>query len=172
MFHVERILKSIVYKGITTLLLLFLLLFSCGGLQQRVPISDYVIVPNGKEVVGNKNLSAFVFENNLKKLPIEQFVSQKFNTNNCSQTEFWITIDMSKYKIMIYDKADYDKYFMSYNFAVMNFEPENAKSIDQRIFIAISMINSNNEDCLNDHSLYQNIAVNYLQHLKEEFYNQ
>ena len=61
---------------------------------------------------------------------------------------------------------------MSYNFAVMNFEPGNAKSNDQRTFIAISMINSNNEDCLNDHSLYQNIAVNYLQHLKEEFYNQ
>ena len=73
---------------------------------------------------------------------------------------------------MIYDKADYEKYFMSYNFAVMNFESEKAKSIDHRSFIAISMINSNNEDCLNDNSLYQNIAVNYLQHLKEEFYNQ
>lgn len=172
MFHVERIVKSIIFKGLTNFLLPFFLLLSCVGLQQRVPISDYVIVPNGKEVLGNKNLSAFIFENNLKKLPIEQFLSAKFNTNSYSQNEFWITIDKNKYKMMIYDKADYEKYFMSYNFAVMNFEPENAKSNDQRTFIAISMINSNNEDCLNDNSLYQNIAVNYLKQLKEEFYNQ
>lgn len=153
-------------------LLLFLVFISCGGLQQRVSIADYILVSNGKEVIGNKNLNAFIFENNLMKLPIEQFLAAKFNTNNYTQNDFWITIDKDKYKIMIYDKADYEKYFIIYNFAVVNVEPQNIKSIDQRAFIAISMINSNNEDCLDDNSLYQNIAVNYLKKLKDEFYNQ
>lgn len=172
MFHVERTLAKPIFKGIIVSLFLFIFLNSCIGARQTVQITDYVLVPNGKEIVGNKNLTALIFENNLKKLPIEQFLSAKFKTNNYQQNEFWITIDKEKYKIIIYDKPDYEKYFINSNFAVINLEPDNAKSNDQRKFIAISMINSSNEDCLNDNSLYQNIAVNYLQHLKEEFYNQ
>ena len=172
MFHVERTLAKPIFKGITVSLFLFVFLNGCVGARQTVQITDYVLVPNGKEIIGNKSITAFIFENNLKKLPIEQFLSSKFKTDNYQQNEFWITIDKEKYKIMIYDKSDYEKYFINSNFAVINEEPENAKSIDQRKFIAISMINSSNEDCLADSSLYQNIAVNYLKNLKDEFYNQ
>lgn len=172
MFHVERIPKSLNYKGIIAVLFLFVLLNSCGGSRQTIQIPDYILMPNGKEIIENKSLTAFIFENNLKKLTIEQFLSKKFKTDNYTENEFWITIDKEKFKIIIYDKPDFEKYFSNANFAVINEEPENAKSNDQRKFIAISMINSRNEDCLKDESLYQNIAVSYLKKLKDEFYNQ
>lgn len=172
MFHVERNTLSLNYKGIIGILFLFFVLNSCGGVRQSTQISDYILMPDGKDVIENKSLTAFIFENNLKKIPIEQYLSLKFNSNNYLENEFWITIDKSKYKIIIYDKAEFDKYFSYANFAVINQEPENAKSNDQRKFIAISMINASNEDCLNDNSLFQNIAVSYLKKLKDEFYNQ
>ncbi|PWA06930.1 hypothetical protein DB895_02820 [Flavobacterium psychrotolerans] len=154
------------------LFFVFIVLNSCVGIRPSVQITDYVLVPNGKEIIGNNNLTAFIFENNVKKLPIEQFLSARFKTDNYLQNEFWITIDKERYKIIIYDKADFEKYFINSNFAVVNQEPENARSNDQRKFIAISMINSSNEDCLKDGSLFQNIAVTYLKSLKDEFYNQ
>lgn len=172
MFHVERTLASHKYKGIIVILFLFVFLNSCVGTRPSIQITDYVLVPNGKEIIGNNNLTAFIFENNVKKLPMEQFLCAKFKTDNYIQNEFWITIDKEKYKIIIYDKADFEKYFINSNFAVVNQEPDNARSYDQRKFIAISMINSNNEDCLADNSLFQNIAVTYLKNLKDEFYNQ
>ena len=55
----------------------------------------------------------------------------------------------------------------------MNLEPEGTSTYgDQRKFIAISMINDRNEDCLAENSLFKNMAVNYLKKLKEEYYNQ
>lgn len=172
MFHVERTLASHKYKGIIVILFLFVFLNSCVGTRPSIQITDYFLVPKGKEIIGNNNLTAFIFENNVKKLPMEQFLSAKFKTDNYIQNEFWITIDKEKYKIIIYDKADFEKYFISSNFSVINQEPDNARSNDQRKFIAISMINSSNEDCLADSSLFQNIAVTYLKNLKDEFYNQ
>lgn len=172
MFHVERTLVSLKNKGIVVILFLFLIFSSCIAARQTIQIPDYILVPNGKEVIGNQNLTAFIFENNLKKMPIEQYLSAKFKTDNYLEKEFWITIDRDKYKIIIYDYAEFEKYFESANYSVKNEEPENAKSEEKRKFIAISMINSRNEDCLSDKSLFQNIAVKYLKNLKDEYYNQ
>ncbi|WP_133242634.1 hypothetical protein [Flavobacterium psychrotolerans] len=168
----KQILLALVMIRKVILFFVFIVLNSCVGIRPSVQITDYVLVPNGKEIIGNNNLTAFIFENNVKKLPIEQFLSARFKTDNYLQNEFWITIDKERYKIIIYDKADFEKYFINSNFAVVNQEPENARSNDQRKFIAISMINSSNEDCLKDGSLFQNIAVTYLKSLKDEFYNQ
>ena len=55
---------------------------------------------------------------------------------------------------------------------MINQLPDNAKVGDSRKFIAISMINSFNEDCLAEGSLFQNIATKYLKTLKDEYYNQ
>jgi len=162
MFHVERTLVKPINKGIITILFLCLLFCSCSISRQTVQINDYVLLSNGKEIIGNTNLTAFVFENNLRKLQIEQFLSEKYKTDNYLQNEFWITINGEKFKIIIYDKAEFEKYFINYNFSVTSEEPDNAKLADLRKFIAISMINSNNEDCLKDGSLYQNIAISYL----------
>jgi len=172
MFHVERTLSALSIKGITVLMLLFFICIGCGGIKQNIQITDYILVPNGKEIMGNDGLTAFVFENNRKKLPIEQFLSEKFQTDNYSENEFWVTIDKEKYKLLVYDHAEFEKYFNSSNYAVINLEPENSRTEDIREFIAISMVNSYNEDCLADTSLFQNIAVKYLKNLKDEYYNQ
>lgn len=172
MFHVERTVVSLKDKGIIIVLSLFFLLSSCVGAKQTIQVPDYILVPNGKEVIGNKALTAFIFENNQTKLPIEQYLSNKFKTDNYSEKEFWVTIEKDKYKIIIYDNSEFEKYFNSANYAAMNVETDAAKKGDLRKFIAISMINSYNEDCLSDKSLFQHIATNYLRNLKNEFYNQ
>ncbi|WP_309642501.1 hypothetical protein [Flavobacterium sp.] len=141
--------------------------------KPTIQIPDYILVPNGKEVIGNKEgLTAFIFENNTKNLPIEKFLSMKFKSDNYFATEYWVVIDKIKYKMIVYDNSDFEKYFNSANYSVINLEPQNDQSDQQRKFIAISMINSNNEDCLKDDSLFQNITVNYLKKLKDEYYNQ
>jgi hypothetical protein len=164
--------QSLTRKGLTVLLMLFFMTSSCVSSRQTIQIPDYLLVTNGKELVGTKELTAFVFENNLTALPIEQFLSAKFKSDNYSQKEYWITIEKDKYKIIIYDYAEFEKYFISSNYSVINALPENAKNGDQRKFIAISMIDAYNDDCLADNSIFQNIAVKYLKQLKDEFYNQ
>lgn len=173
MFHVKRHIKTVVNKGILALLLLFLLLTSCGSRKATIQIPDYILVPNGKEILGNSvGLTAFIFENNTKNLSIEKFLSMKFKSENYFATEYWVVIEKTKYKMIVYDHADFEKYFNSSNYSVINLEPQNDQSDQQRKFIAISMINANNEDCLADGSLFQNLTVNYLKKLKDEYYNQ
>jgi len=153
------------------IVIMLLMLQSCAGAKQSIQVPDYVLVPNGLENVGGNNLTAFIFENNMKNLPIEQFLSQKYKTNNYYEKEIWVVIDTQKYKIIVYDYNEFEKYFVSTNYAPINVEPENAKSGDQRKFIAISMISAFNEDCLADGSLLQNIAIKYLKNLKDEYIN-
>lgn len=172
MFHVERQSKTITIKRKTNIIWVAFLFFSCISTKPTIQIPDYILVSNGKEIIGNTGLTAFIFENNTKKPPIEKFLSFKFKSENYYNPEYWITIDKSKYKIIVYDYAEFEKYFNSSNYSVMNLEPEGTTYGDQRKFIAISMINANNEDCLAEDSLYKNIAVNYLKKLKEEYYNQ
>jgi hypothetical protein len=169
---VEREMPGPRNKGITAMLFLFFLLSSCVGARQSVQIPDYILVSNGMEIIGNKGLTAFIFENNLTKVPIEQYLSAKFKTDNYASKEFWVTIEKDRYKIIIYDYSEFEKYFNSANYSVIHEEPEIAKKGDQRKFIAISMINSYNEDCLAEGSLFQNIATKYLKNLKDEYYNQ
>ena len=165
MFHVKPFNRTIVFAGIAAVLLLT----SC-GVRQRIQIPDYILVPNGKENSGGKVLTAFVFENNLKNLPFEQYLSIRFKTDNYLQNEIWISIATDKYKLIIYDNDEFEKYIGSGNYAVVNEEPTNAKQGNERKFIAISMINANNEDCLADGSLFQNIAVKFLKEMKDEYY--
>jgi hypothetical protein len=173
MFHVKRHIKTIVNKGISVLLLLFFLLTSCSSRKATIQIPDYILVPNGKEILGSSvGLTAFMFENNTKNLSIEKFLSMKFKSENYFSTEYWVVIEKAKYKMIVYDNADFEKYFNSSNYSVINLEPQNDQSDQQRKFIAISIINANNEDCLADGSLFQNLTVNYLKKLKDEYYNQ
>jgi len=169
MFHVKLNRRVPTIKGMTAMLFLFFTLNSCVSAKQSIQIPDYILVPNGKENIGGNNLTAFIFENNMKNQPIEQYLSYKFDTNNYLQKEIWTTIEGQKYKLIIYDYSEFEKYFVSTNYSQMVVEPENAKSGDQRKFIAISMISSYNEDCLADGSLLQNMAVNYLRDLKNEY---
>ncbi|MFN9114989.1 MAG: hypothetical protein ACK5XN_33425 [Bacteroidota bacterium] len=153
-------------------LILLLLLASCDVSRQRIQITDYILVPNGKEILGNTSLNAFVFENNTKNLAIEKFLSMKFKGENFYSTEYWITIENNKYKLLLYTNDEFEKYINSSNYAVVNLEPENSQLGQQRKFIAFSVINDKNEDCLGEKSLFQQIVVRYLKKLKDEYYNQ
>lgn len=172
MFHVERYIRNHENKGKYSILLLLFVLISCYSSRQTIQISDYILVPNGKEILGHESINAFLFENNTKNLTIEKFLSIKFKTENYYTNEYWITIDKNKFKLILYDNAEFEKYFNSSNYAVINLEPKNDQIDEQRKFIAFSVINLNNEDCLANESLYQNTVVNYLKKLKDEYYNQ
>ena len=93
----------------------------------------------------------------------------KYKLNNLLSREFWITIDGSKFKLIIYENSEFDKYFGYSNFAAVN--QENLANIvgGQSKFIAISVINEFNEDCLSDKSMLQNVVTVYLKNLKDEY---
>lgn len=169
MFHVERILLKLMYKGKLSVFLLFFIVLSCGIAKQKYVIDDYTIVPNAKEIIGNKGLHAFVFENNKKILPFQQFIVNKYKLNSYQEKEFWITIDAEKYKLIVYDNDEVMKYINTNDFMLANQDPDVVNIGSKADFIAISMINSRNEDCLEEGSLYENIAIKYLKQLKEEF---
>ena len=165
----ERISQSRAVKGIFAIILVPFLWQSCVGAKAGYQITDYYIAPNGKEILGTKPLNAFIFENNLTNLPFEQFLAAKYNLNNLLSREFWITIDGSKYKLIIYENSEFDKYFGFSNFAAV--DQENIANIvgGQPKFIAISMVNEFNEDCLSDKSMLQNVSTIYLKNLKDEY---
>lgn len=172
LFHVELSLSTSINKGKILIFLFLFSIYSCGTIKPNYQITDYVLVPNGKEIIESKALNAFIFENNKRQIPIEQYISTKLNLDSYNQNEFWVTINNQKFKLIVYDYTEFEKYFNSSNYAVKNLEPANVEIQDKRDFIAISMINAYNEDCLADGSLYQNIALQYLKKLKDEYYNQ
>lgn len=169
MFHVERMTQNRIIKGIVSILLIIFILQSCVGAKAGYQIDDYYIAENGKEILGTKPLNAFIFENNVTNLPFEQFLAIKYKLNNFLSREFWITIDGSKYKMIVYENSEFDKFFGFSNFAAKN--QENIANIvgGQPKFIAISMINEFNEDCLSNKSILQNRITTYLKDLKDEY---
>lgn len=169
MFHVERTLLKLMYKGKLSILFLFFVVLSCGIAKQKFVIDDYTIVPNAKEILGNKGLSAFVFENNKKLLPFQQFLTNKFKLDSYQEREFWVTIESEKYKIILYDNDELIKYINTSDFTLGNQNPDVVNVGSTADFIALSMVSSRNEDCLVEGSLYENIAVKYLKQLKDEF---
>lgn len=171
MFHVERNLSGAVNKRKVLSLFILFVFTCCISSRQTVQISDYILVPNGKKITGTNSLVAFVFENNQKKIPIEQYLSLKYNTDNFQENQIWVVIANDKFKIIIYDYSEFEKYFQSANYSVINQEPESNKTGDARKFIAISMVNAANEDCLANNSLFQNSALKYLKKLKDDYRN-
>lgn len=169
MFHVERTGRGLITTGKIAIIFLIFILSGCRGTVQRTTIPDYLVLPNGKEILGNKGLHAFIFENVQGKLTFTNFIMNKFKLNNYKETDFWITIDGEKYKLLIYDNSELEKYFVVSDFIITNLKPETLDE-DAPKFIAISMISSTNDDCLDPKSIYYNIATNYLKNLKEEYY--
>ena len=169
MFHVKRFNQNRIIKGFMSIFLIIFIFQSCVGARIGYQIDDYYISENGKEILGTKPLNAFIFENNVTNLPFEQFLALKFKLNNLLSREFWITIDGSKYKLIIYENSEFDKYFGYSNFAAVN--QENLANIvgGQSKFIAISVVNEFNEDCLSDKSMLHNVVTVYLKNLKDEY---
>ncbi|MFT3794493.1 hypothetical protein [Flavobacterium sp.] len=157
----------------TALLFLFFVLQSCVGARPTVQIPDYIVVADGQPNIGGKNLHAFIFENNVKApYQIEQFLAKKYNTANYFERELWVTMHKDKYKLIVYDNSDFEKYFNSANYSPINEETKSDQYSNTRKFIAISVINAYNEDCLEERSLLRNITVKYLEDLKNEYISQ
>ncbi|MFZ4435282.1 MAG: hypothetical protein ACOYOR_02105 [Flavobacterium psychrophilum] len=170
MFHVERNKKRLINTAFA--LILWACSMACSGSRNTVQIQDYLLVGNGIELQSHVPLTAFVFENNQKNPPIEKFLSLKFKLSNYFDKQFWVTLNNAKFKLVVYDAAEFEKFIGSGNYAQINQEPENAKYGNQPKFIAFSMVSSTNEDCLSDQSLYQHLALTYLKNLKDDYCNQ
>ncbi len=169
MFHVERN-KSICFLVKNArYALIFLFLVSCGVSKLRTEIPDYLIVPNGKEVLASKSLYAFVFENNQTKIPFQQYLAAKYNDNNYEQREMVVIIEKEKYRLIFYDIDEFEKYFGFNNFIALNQEIVSNRIGNQPKFIAVSLISASNEDCLQETSLYFNNATRFLKNLKDEY---
>ncbi len=168
MFHVEPKMKTLAIRGLIAFSSLILII-SCAT-RNKMVINEYVVLPEGKRVVGNTSpLNAFIFETLQKPISFQVFLTEKYKTDNLKDPEFWVVIDGSRYKVLVYDNADLEKYFHVSDFIQTNFDTD-AENSARPNFIAVSMINDHNEDCLTENSLYYNVAVNYLKTLKQEYY--
>jgi hypothetical protein len=171
MFHVKPYKRTLAVKGFFLFFVLNIILAGCSTPRQLIDVSDHVLRPNGKPILGHDGLTAFIFENNPRKRPFQQFVADKYNVGNYVDVEYWTTIERKRFKVMVYENVDLEKYFETSNFIASNVEPD-ANVVGSKVrFIAISVINEFNEDCLADGSLYQNMIINYLRNLKKEYYN-
>lgn len=171
MFHVKPSVKTLTVKGFLLFLMLIFVPVGCATQRGSIPIDDYVLIPGGKEVLGKKEgLNAFVFENDQTKMPFSQFIGFKYNLPTYTEVEYWVTVDGHKLKVMIYENEELNKYFDMSVFMVRNVETEMNVRGTKANFIAVSVINDANEDCLADSSLYQSLVIKYLKDLKNEYY--
>lgn len=169
MFHVELLNKTLNLKGFF-LFLVFLFSVSCSTPRYAVDVSDYILVENGMKILGKeKGLTAFIFQNNPEKITFNQFLTQKYNLGTYINIEYWTVIDGMRFKIILYDNADLNKYFDTTDYIASNVVADDAVVGSKVKFLAISVINEVNEDCLADGSLFQNIVVKYLKDLKDEY---
>ncbi|WP_208103187.1 hypothetical protein [Flavobacterium ichthyis] len=150
---------------------IFFLCTSCSIGKIGYQIDDYYIAENGKEILGTKPLNAFIFENNLRNVPFQQFVAVKYNLNNFLANEIWITINETRFKLIIYEHNEFEKYFGYNNFAAINKETIANVVGNQSVFLAVSLVSDQNEDALNPNSLYYQISTQYLKNLKDEYLN-
>lgn len=171
MFHVKPFAKTLANKGFFIFLLFNFMLVSCSTRRQAVDVSDYILMKNGKPVLGNDGLTAFIFENNPRKMPFQQFLAEKYMLGTYVDVEYWVTLEGKRFKVMLYENAELEKYFDTTDFVASNVEPDSNIVGSKAKFLALSIINEYNEDCLADGSLYQNMMINYLRNLKKEYYS-
>ncbi|RYJ43952.1 hypothetical protein [Flavobacterium beibuense] len=171
MFHVERYNKTLFYKGFF-LFLLSTVILSCSAPRYAVDVSDYVLLEDGKHVMGTeKGLTAFLFQNQPTKITFNQFLVEKYDLGKFTEIEYWTTVEGTKFKMMLYTQDELNKYFDTTDFIASNRVPENAVVGSQVKFLAISVINEFNEDCLADDSLFKNTVIKYLKDLKDQYNN-
>ena len=171
MFHVEHKIKTLFRRGFF-LFCIVTFAVSCITPRHTVEINDYILLNNGKEILGKeKGLTAFMFENNQRKIPFQQFVADKYDVGSYHDISYWVTIDGNRYKVFVYENSDVEKYFDISEFMVSNVETEANIIGSKAKFIALSMVTASNEDCLAENSLFRNIAIQYLKQLKDEYLN-
>ena len=158
-------------RRLVVVLFLIIVLNSCGIHKPQYTIDDYVLVPNAKPILGNAGLTAFVFENNKKILPFQQFLVNHYKLQTFNQREIPFTINEEQFVLHIYNNDEITKYLNITDFVMKEQIPDMSKMGNQSDFIVISVVNDKNEDCLKDNSLYQNIVIKYLKNLKQEYFS-
>lgn len=171
MFHVKRFAKTLVRRGFFVFLAV-MLFTACIAPKHTIEINDYILMENGKEVLGREQgLTAFIFENDQRKMPFRQFVVEKYSLGYTQDIRFNVDIDGIRYTVLLYTNDELEKYFDTTQFMSKNFETEVNRVGSTANFIALSVISESNEDCLAEDSLHRNVVIGYLKRLKDEYYN-
>jgi hypothetical protein len=172
LFHVEPILKTLFNRGFLVFITVAFLATSCITQRHTVEIQNYILLQKGKVVLGHpEGLTAFMFENSPRKIPFSQFVADKYQLPKYNDIEYTVDVDGNRFKVYVYENAEIEKYFDTSEFMVTKQENEaNIKGSTAK-FIALSMTDANNQDCLAENSLFKNIATKYLVQLKDEYNN-
>jgi hypothetical protein len=171
MFHVKRFQKILISIAFA---MIFACAFfaSCIAPRHTVEINEYILIPNGKQVLGHdKGLTAYIFENNQRKIPFNQYVGDKYRSGSYSDIEYSVTLQGTRFKVYIYENAEVEKYFDIGQFMVSNVEADTNIMGSKARFIAVSVIDDYNNDALSEQSLYRNIVINYLRNLVKEYNN-
>ena len=163
-------LLKLVNRRVVVFLCLLMFTLSCGINKPQYIIDDYALVPNAKPIIGNTGLTAFVFENNKKILPFQQFLVNHYKLQTYNQREIPFVINEARFILHVYDWDETEKYINTSDFVMKNQIPDASKLGTQSDFIVISVTNDKNDDCLKEDSLYQNIVIKYLKNLKEEYF--
>lgn len=171
MFHVKPSIKDLVFKAFA-LILACAFFASCITPRHTLEINEYTLMPNGKRVLGHeKGLTAYIFENNQRKIPFNQFIGDKYKAGSYAEIEYSVDINGDRFKIYIYENAELEKYFDTGQFMVSNVEPDTNVIGSKAKFIGISVTDGYNNDALSEQSLYRNIVINYLRNLVKEYNN-
>ncbi len=148
MFHVERFYKTLFIKGFFVLFTVFMFT-SCITPRHTVEINDYLLLEDGKEILGQeKGLICFFFENNQRKEPFQQFLMNKYKLGNSDEISYNITLEGNRFKVFFYSYDELVKYFDLSQFMVNNVETEVNRVGSSGNFLAISVIDEYNNDCL------------------------
>lgn len=171
MFHVERFFKTLFIKGFFVFFIA-ILFTSCITPRHTVEIDDYLLLENGKEILGHdEGLICFFFENNQRKEPFQQFLMNKYKLGNSEEVTYNISLEGHQFTVFFYSYDELVKYFDLSQFMVSNVETEVNRIGSSGNFLGISVIDEYNNDCLSAESLYQNLVIKYLKDLKFEYNN-
>lgn len=164
--------KGLFLKQALLVFITAMVLTGCGVPRHMVEIEDYILVDGGKKVLGKEEgLTAFIFENNPRKMPFVQFAADKYGVGSYKDVTFWTDFDGHRFKVFLYDYDELNKYFDMGQFMVTKQETDTNVIGTKEQFIGISIINSANEDCLANNSLFKQVAIDYLKKLKDEYNN-
>lgn len=169
LFHVERMTHYPMNTGLLAAIVLLCACFSCATMRDRDTIPDYVIEEKGKQIIGTQPLHAFIFEDTRQDMSFQGFLVQKFRKDSRNEKVFKVTISNSEFTVLLYDNMEFDKYFRTSNYIPTTTVTASETNASKPRFVAVSMVDANNQDCLSTRSLWYPTATHYLKTLKDEY---
>jgi hypothetical protein len=159
-------------KKLAVLVLTFVITCSCITVRNAPVIEDYA-VKDGKEFQ-KRNFSdktVFVFENDLKMIDFRSFLAEKFEITSFKDTKrITVIIDDIPFDLYVFTPTKSSKR-INFVDAIIS-KNANDISVDETKYdyVGISVSTIGDEDCLSESSIYQNLVLNYLIDLKDEYF--